>query len=124
MIHTEAGSAWLSMEWKMAVGEVLLNRVASPEFPDTLAGCAFQPGQYTAADEDWFEVLLPFRDCVEAAFRLLSGERVLNDPTVVFQSGGKQGSGVALELQGQRLRQRVLLLYLAPRVIRLRRAEC
>lgn len=59
MIHTEAGSAWLSMEWKMAVGEVLLNRVASPEFPDTLAGCAFQPGQYTAADEDWFEVLLP-----------------------------------------------------------------
>ncbi|MFR5781669.1 MAG: cell wall hydrolase [Oscillospiraceae bacterium] len=99
MIHTEAGSAWLSMEWKMAVGEVLLNRVASPEFPDTLAGCAFQPGQYTAADEDWFEVLLPFRDCVEAAFRLLSGERVLNDPTVVFQSGGKQGSGVALELE-------------------------
>ena len=83
----------------MAVGEVLLNRVASPEFPDTLAGCAFQPGQYTAADEDWFEVLLPFRDCVEAAFRLLSGERVLNDPTVVFQSGGKQGSGVALELK-------------------------
>ena len=99
VIHTEAGSAWLSMEWKMAVGEVLLNRVASPEFPDTLAGCAFQPGQYTAADEDWFEVLLPFRDCVEAAFRLLSGERVLNDPTVVFQSGGKQGSGVALELE-------------------------
>ena len=98
VIHTEAGSAWLSMEWKMAVGEVLLNRVASPEFPDTLAECAFQPGQYTAADEDWFEVLLPFRDCVEAAFRLLSGERVLNDPSVVFQSGGKQGSGVALEL--------------------------
>ena len=36
---------------------------------------------------------------IEAAFRLLSGERVLNDPTVVFQSGGKQGSGVALELE-------------------------
>lgn len=99
VIHTEAGSAWLSMEWKMAVGEVLLNRVASPEFPDTLAECAFQPGQYTAADEGWFEVLLPFRDCVEAAFRLLSGERVMNDPSVVFQSGGKQGSGVALELK-------------------------
>ena len=98
VIHTEAGSAWLSMEWKMAVGEVLLNRVASPEFPDTLRDCAFQPGQYTAADEGWFEVLLPFRDCVEAAFRLLSGERVLRDPSVVFQSGGVQGGGVALEL--------------------------
>lgn len=98
VIHTEAGSAWLSMEWKMAVGEVLLNRVASPEFPDTLRDCAFQPGQYTAADEGWFEVLLPFRDCVEAAYRLLSGERVLRDPSVVFQSGGVQGGGVALEL--------------------------
>ena len=98
VIHTEAGSAWLSMEWKMAVGEVLLNRVASPEFPDTLRDCAFQPGQYTAADEGWFEVLLPFRDCVEAAFRLLSGERVLRDSSVVFQSGGVQGGGVALEL--------------------------
>ena len=83
---------------EMAVGEVLLNRVASPEFPDTLRDCAFQPGQYTAADEGWFEVLLPFRDCVEAAFRLLSGERVLRDPSVVFQSGGVQGGGVALEL--------------------------
>ena len=36
--------------------------------------------------------------CVEAAARLLSGERVLNEPSVVFQSGGVQGSGVYLEL--------------------------
>lgn len=34
----------------------------------------------------------------EAAARLLSGERVLNEPSVVFQSGGVQGSGVYLEL--------------------------
>ena len=35
VIYTEAGSAWLPDEWRLAVGEVVLNRVASPEFPDT-----------------------------------------------------------------------------------------
>src|SRR5699024_912548 len=94
---TEAGSAWLPDEWRMAVGEVVLNRVASPEFPDTLEEVVFQPGQYSAADRDWFEVLIPFRPCLEAALRLLGGERVIGDASVVFQSGGLQG-GVALEL--------------------------
>ena len=50
VIHTEAGSAWLPDEWRLAVGEVVLNRVASPEFPDTLEEVVFQPGQYSAAD--------------------------------------------------------------------------
>lgn len=98
VIYTEAGSAWLPDEWRLAVGEVVLNRVASPEFPDTLAEVVFQPGQYSAADEGWFEVLIPLRSCLEAALRLLGGERVINDPAVVFQSGGRQGGGVALEM--------------------------
>ncbi len=98
VIHTEAGSAWLPDKWRLAVGEVVLNRVASPEFPDTLEEVVFQPGQYSAADRGWFEALIPYRSCLEAALRLLGGERVLRDPRVVFQSGGKQGSGVALEL--------------------------
>ena len=97
VIHTEAGSTWLPDEWRMAVGEVVFNRVASPEFPDTLEEVVFQPGQYSAADRDWFEVLIPFRPCLEAALRLLGGERVIGDASVVFQSGGLQG-GVALEL--------------------------
>ena len=99
VIHTEAGSAWLPDEWRMAVGEVVLNRVASPEFPNTLEEVVFQPGQYSAADRDWFSVLIPYRSSVEAAFRLLCGERVLNDGSVVFQSGGRQGSGTALEMR-------------------------
>lgn len=94
LIHTEAGSAWLSEDWKMAVGEVVLNRVASPEFPDTLEDCIFQTGQYSVASKTWFEVLVPFESCLVAAAKLLSGERVLNDETVVFQSGAEQGSGV------------------------------
>lgn len=97
VIHAEAGSAWLPEEWKMCVGEVLLNRVASPEFPDTLEKCVYQPGQYCGTDDGYFDSLVPYRSCAEAAERLLSGERILNDPTVVFQANGPQGGGVCRE---------------------------
>ena len=38
-------------------------------------------------------------ESLEAAKRLLAGERVLSNPAVVFQSNGRQGSGVFLELK-------------------------
>lgn len=94
VIHTEAGSEWLPDEWRMAVGEVVLNRVASPEFPNTLEGVVYQPYQYSAANRDYFSRLVPFEWCADAAYRLLCGERVLNEPSVVFQSEYLQGGGV------------------------------
>ena len=94
VITSEAGSAWLPMDWKMMVGEVVLNRVASPEFPDTVYEVVHQAGQYYGANGSRFQKLFPGEECVEAAVRLLSGERVINDPSVVFQSNSKQGSGV------------------------------
>lgn len=98
IITAEAGSSWLPMEWKMMVGEVVLNRVASVEFPDTIEEVIHQKGQYSNANTQWFSNMTPFEDCVEAAARLLSGERLINDGSVVFQSGSKQGSGVYLKL--------------------------
>ena len=95
LIFAEAGSSWLDEHWKMAVGEVALNRVASPEFPDTLAAVVSQPGQYS----DAVVYLHPNRASVVAAQKLLEGERVLNNPAVVFQSCARQGSGVFLELK-------------------------
>ena len=94
VITSECGSSWLPMEWKMAVGEVVLNRVASPEFPNTVYEVIHAHGQYANANTDYFDNLMPFEDCVEAAARLLSGERVMNEPSVVFQSNSKQGGGV------------------------------
>ena len=44
VITSEAGSNWLPMEWKMMVGEVVLNRVASVEFPDTVLEVIHQKG--------------------------------------------------------------------------------
>ena len=98
IITAECGDKRLPFEWKLAVGEVVINRADSPEFPDTIKEVIHAEGQYANANTDYFKNLTPFEPCVEAAARLLSGERVLNEPSVVFQSGGVQGSGVYLEL--------------------------
>ena len=92
IMTAEAGSSWLSDEWKMAVGEVLLNRVASPEFPNTIADCIYQPGQYYSKSSSYFKKLIPYEREVYLAWRLLNGERHLV-PSVVFQANFTQGSG-------------------------------
>lgn len=91
LITWEAGSKWLTDELRLGVGEVALNRVASPEFPDTLEEVVYQEGQYLGTDTYDFQVALePTRPCVEAALRLLLGERILA-PQVVFEGHAVQG---------------------------------
>ena len=41
---------------------------------------------------------LPFEDCCLISLKLLNGERILNDPTAVFQSGQELGSEIIIEL--------------------------
>ena len=96
IIYAEAGSDWLSDEWKMSVGEVVLNRVNSPEFPNTIEDVLDQPGQYYGRGSSYFARLLPSERCVVLAMRLLEGERHLMNPAVVFQANFTQGSGVHL----------------------------
>ena len=103
IIYAEAGSVWLPMDWKMAVGEVVLNRIASPEFPDTMREVLEQPGQYYGKNSSYFKKLKPSAECVEAALHLLEGARVLGEPGVVFQSNYRLGSGVYLELKDKYL---------------------
>lgn len=92
IMTAEAGSYWLSDEWKMAVGEVLLNRVASPEFPNTVEECIYQSGQYYPKSSSYFKKLLPWERETRLAWRLLEGERHL-EPSVVFQANFTQGGG-------------------------------
>ena len=92
IMTAEAGSYWLSDEWKMAVGEVLLNRVASPEFPNTVEECIYQPGQYYSKNSSYFKKLLPWERETRLAWRLLEGERHL-ESSVVFQANFTQGGG-------------------------------
>ena len=90
LIYAEAGSDWLSEDFRLCVGEVVLNRVASPEFPNSISEVVYQKGQYTSACTASFAGLIPSQACVNAALRLMQGERLMA-PSVVFQSDHEQG---------------------------------
>lgn len=45
-----------SYEGQVAVGAVILNRVKSPDFPNTIAGVIYQPGAFTAVSDGQINV--------------------------------------------------------------------
>ena len=90
VIFSEAGSYWLDEEFRICTGEVVLNRVASPEFPDTIYDVVYQKGQYPVVNSPGFAAMKPGEDCVDAALKLLQGERRMV-PSVVYQSDSIQG---------------------------------
>ena len=90
VIFSEAGSDWLDEEFRLCVGEVVLNRMASPEFPDSMQDVVYQKGQYSGVNSAKFASLAPGEDCVDVALKLLQGERRMV-PAVVFQSDFVQG---------------------------------
>jgi hypothetical protein len=102
IMFAEAGSCWLGDRWRLSVGEVVLNRVASPEFPDSIREVLEQTGQYYGKNNPYFNGLKPDRHCAELALRLLEGERNM-EPSVVFQANFRQGSGTYLELYDRQL---------------------
>lgn len=90
IIYSEAGSSWLEDDFRLCVGEVVMNRVASPEFPDTIHDVIYQKGQYSVVNTAGFASLAPGDTCVSVALRLLNGERLMV-PSVVYQSDYIQG---------------------------------
>ncbi len=90
LINAEAGSDWLTEDFRLCMGEVVLNRVASPEFPNTLYDVAYQPGQYSSVTTAAFANLIPGEGFVDIALRLLQGERQMVE-SVVYQSSYVQG---------------------------------
>lgn len=85
-IFAQAAGDWLSDELRLCVGEVALNRVSSPDFPDELETVCLDCG----LSEAEYRALRPSRACVNAALRLLQGERLLS-PEVLYISSDKKG---------------------------------
>lgn len=94
IIEAESGMEWLDDYIRMCVGEVLMNRVASKDFPDTIREVAYQEGQYHHIKYGLFDEIVPTMKSVRTALRLLNGERVINDKDVVFQANFPQGSDI------------------------------
>lgn len=108
IIYQEAGSDSCSDETRLMVGNVVLNRVASPRFPDTIKEVALQRSQYGRLH--WTGLVWPARASKEAeahavqraydcAEELLNGIRVLPED-VIFQSEHKQGTEVVVYQDG------------------------
>lgn len=79
IIQCEAGGE--SYEGKLAVGSVVMNRVASSYFPDSIAGVLYQQNQFSPVASGRFaQVLAQGADaeCVQAAQDVLNGARTLN----------------------------------------------
>ena len=79
LIQCEAGGE--SYEGKLAVGSVVMNRVDSSYFPDTVVGVIYQSGQFSPVASGRFAVVLSSgadASCVQAATEVLAGARTLN----------------------------------------------
>lgn len=79
LIQCEAGGE--NYEGKLAVGSVVMNRVDSSYFPDTVVGVIYQSGQFSPVASGRFAVVLSSgadASCVQAATEVLAGTRTLN----------------------------------------------
>lgn len=92
LINAEAGSSWISDEWQQHVGMVVLNRVKSDKFPNTIKDVIYAKGQYACVKNGSFKKAAPQR-AIDNAKAVLEGKcEVPSD--VVWQAEFKQGKGV------------------------------
>ena len=76
IIHAEAEGE--PYEGKIAVGSVVMNRVFSSKFPNTISGVVYQKNQFEPASSGRLQLILdrgPNPDCFEAAREVLAGTR-------------------------------------------------
>lgn len=83
-IEFRYGSYRCSDDLRFCAGELVLNRMASPEYPDELEAVILQPGELGDIDPAAFAACVqPQRRCVNIALRLLLGERQMESSVVI-----------------------------------------
>ena len=90
-IMFEAGKDW-SEDLRLSVGNVVINRVISDKFPNSIREVVEQDGQYETIDQ--INSIAPNDipiECIESAKSLLNGTTVLPD-YVVYQANFKIGT--------------------------------
>lgn len=97
LIFAEVGSDWISDTCLYYAGSVVLNRIESKAFPNTMIEVINQRGQY--ACKDYYMKQQPTKRCYDIAEDLLINGSVL-PKNVVFQSGFKQGNGIYAIVDG------------------------
>ena len=95
LIYAEAGYSWMAEETLYYVGSVVLNRVNSDLYPDTIYDVIYQTEpclQYACIVDGNIEKT-PTDRCYRIAYDLLYNGSVLPE-NVIYQAEFKQGSGV------------------------------
>lgn len=101
IIYCEAGGE--PYQGQLAVGSVIMNRINSSGFPDTLLGVLYQKSQFTPVMSGRFAVVLSKRlatdSCYAAAAEVLNGTNVVPD-CLYFRTviGGIQGQIIGSQI--------------------------
>lgn len=93
IVEVEAGSTWITDEHKQLVASVVVNRVNSSRFPNTIRDVIYAPGQYSLVGTEYFENLVPTYISVLNAAHVLTRGSIAPD-NVVFQANFPQGTGI------------------------------
>lgn len=93
LIHCEAGGE--PYEGQLAVGAVVMNRVRSSAYPDTIHGVIYASGQFTPAMSGKVNRVLEsgkiYPSCIQAAEEALSGVSNVGDLTHFRRNDGRDG---------------------------------
>ena len=93
LIQCEAGGE--SYEGQLAVGAVVMNRVRSGAYPDTIHGVIYASGQFTPAQSGKvnrvYESGKIKESCIQAAQEALSGVSNVGDLTHFRRNNGREG---------------------------------
>lgn len=93
LIHCEAGGE--PYEGQVAVGAVVMNRVRSPAYPDSIHGVIYASGQFTPAMSGKvnrvYESGRIYESCIRAAEEALSGVSNVGDLTHFRRVNGREG---------------------------------
>ena len=93
IIHCEARGE--SYEGQVAVGAVVMNRVRSKAFPNTISGVVYAPGQFTPAMTGKLDQVVASGDindsCIKAAKEALSGYSNVGDRLFFRRNNGREG---------------------------------
>ena len=93
LIHCEAGGE--PYEGQLAVGAVVMNRVRSKAYPDTIHGVIYASGQFTPAMSGKVDRVLAsgkiYPSCIQAAEEALAGVSNVGDLTHFRRNDGRDG---------------------------------
>ena len=92
LIYCEAGNQ--SWDGKVAVGAVVMNRVASSSFASTIKGVIYESGQFSPAGSGWLDSVIANgsipSSCYDAADAALAGENPIGS-AMYFNTGSGKG---------------------------------